>query len=147
MRILCLTVLLSLSYQLSAQQEDNSSAENLVCSHIFGIYKDDQPEKKVRAVLKSEKTFISKINPLRYAATGFMFVYQNVFSEQISSSCTYEVSCSEMTKKSIESVGLIKGSFIGFHQLTNCSKSILHDHERFEISDDDKIINHIPHND
>ena len=147
MRILfCFTVLL-FSSSLHAQTDTSATAENMVCTHLFGNYSDDAPKKKVRSALKSNGSIFSKINPLRFTATGLMFVYQNVFSEQISSSCVYEVSCSEMTKKSIEHHGLIKGTFIGLHQLTNCSKSILHDHESFEISDDEKVINSVSEND
>lgn len=147
MRILFGIIILLFSSSLQAQTDTKATAENMVCSHLFGNYSDDLKKKKVRSVLKSKDSFFSKINPLRYTATGLMFVYQNVFSEQISSSCVYEVSCSEMTKKSIEYHGLIKGTFIGLSQLTNCSKSILHDHESFEISDDEKVINSVSEND
>jgi putative component of membrane protein insertase Oxa1/YidC/SpoIIIJ protein YidD len=147
MRIFFGFIVLLFSSSLHAQTETTSTAENMVCSHLFGNYSDDDSQKKVRAVLKQKDTFFSKINPLRYTASGLMFVYQNVFSEQISSSCVYEVSCSEMTKKSIEYHGLIKGTFIGLHQLTNCSNNILHDHESFERSDDDKVINSVSKND
>ena len=146
MRVPSFLLFLLLSTVVVAQSDDGSSAETMICNHLFGEYQSEEP-KKVRAALKSDGSTLSKLNPLRYAATGLMFIYQNVFSEQISSSCTYQISCSEMTKKSIESVGLIKGSFIGLHQLTNCSHAVILDHESFEISHDHKIINHIPHDD
>ncbi len=129
-----------------AQNDGEKVAENLVCDHLFSQYAEETSQVR-KALRPANERLIQKINPLRYLATGLMFVYQNLFSEQISSNCTYQVSCSEMTKKSIERDGLIKGTLIGLHQLTNCSTSILHDHEEFEISDNDKIINPLPTND
>lgn len=136
-----------LSSSIYAQLENDGRAVNLISNHLFGEYTEHSDEQNVRAVLKSKDSFFSKINPLRYTASGLLFVYQNVFSEQISSNCVYHISCSEMTKKSIESQGLVKGTFIGLHQLTNCSTSIYHDHEAFEVDENQKIINALPEND
>ena len=127
-----------------SQGNEPGLAENAVCHHLFGEYASQDDFQSKRALLKSsDASLLSKINPLIYLASGLLFVYQNIFSEQISSVCTYEISCSEMTKRSIARYGLFKGTFVGLHQLTNCSPSILHDHEDHVISDDDKIINSI----
>ena len=127
-----------------SQDGELGLAENAVCHHLFGKHTNHDDLPKNRALLNSsESSARTKINPLTYLASGLLFVYQNLFSEQISAVCTYEISCSEMTKKSIEHHGLIKGTFIGLHQLTNCSSSILHDHENHVISDNDKIINSV----
>lgn len=143
-----ITVLVAILFSSLLHAQDNKGlAEDMISTHLFGEYSSVDSGKKVRAALKSKDSFWSKINPLRYTASGLMFVYQNVFSEQISSNCVYQISCSEMTKKSIESQGLIKGTFIGLHQLTNCALNIYHDHEEFEIAEDQKIINVLPEND
>lgn len=124
--------------QNNTQEEDKSS---LVLDHLFSSYREKETPKKRVALSISEDKKVARLNPLMYVASGMLFVYQNVFSEQISAVCTYEISCSEITKKSIEREGLFKGILIGFHQLTNCSPSLLHDHEEHSISDNDKIIN------
>ena len=101
-------------------------------------------EKPKRKLLNLEHAkWSTKLNPLTYLAVGLMYGYQNVLSEQISANCTYQISCSEMTKKSIEKYGLIKGTLFGLHQLTNCSRSILKDHCEHVISPDNKIINQV----
>jgi putative component of membrane protein insertase Oxa1/YidC/SpoIIIJ protein YidD len=96
-------------------------------------YKHKEPVKRKILNLKNAK-FITKINPLTYISVALIFVYQNVFSEQISATCTYEVSCSEFTKKSIEKHGLIKGGLIGFHQLSNCIPGIRYEYPDHLIS-------------
>lgn len=62
-------------------------------------------------------------NPIQVVFGGLMFLYQNVFSDQISAHCMYEISCSEYTKLNIEKNGLIRGSILGFHQLMHCTPS------------------------
>lgn len=101
-------------------------------------------EKPRRKLLDLQHAKVStKLNPLTYLAAGLMFTYQNVISEQISANCSYEISCSEYTKKSIEYHGLIKGTLIGLHQLTNCSPGAKYDHCEHAVSNENKILNHI----
>jgi len=55
--------------------------------------------------LVSPKNDITKINPLFYVGGTLLFLYQNVFSEQIQAQCAYQISCSEYTKLSIQKKG------------------------------------------
>lgn len=125
-------------FQTMAQQNESQSVA--VSSVVFSKYQ--LTEKKPRKLLNlKEAKWTTKINPVTYIAVGLMYTYQNVFSEQISANCTYEISCSEMTKKSIEKHGLIKGTFIGLHQLTNCFPGARYDHCDHAISSGNQIIN------
>lgn len=73
------------------------------------------------------KTPGSKRHPAKVVFGSLMFLYQNVFSEQISAQCMYEISCSEYTKLNIEKNGLILGSILGFHQLMHCTPGTVHE--------------------
>ena len=70
----------------------------------------------------------SYFNPLSYAGAGLLFIYQNVFSEQIQADCTYMVSCSQYTKLCIERHGILKGTLMGFNQLSECFPAARYEH-------------------
>lgn len=82
-----------------------------------------------------------RLNPLYFLASGAMFMYQRVFSEQISADCQYAISCSEYTKKSIELHGLFKGTLIGLHQLHHCTSLTSDEYLSHRINSHGKIIN------
>jgi putative component of membrane protein insertase Oxa1/YidC/SpoIIIJ protein YidD len=98
---------------------------------------------------QSQKTYLSTnnkkqvFNPLRYIAGGLLYTYQHVFSEQISANCKYHVSCSEATKRYIEKKGLIFGTLLGLHQLSNCTKNAHYDFSEYLIDEHEKINNTI----
>ena len=125
-----------------SQVESEAKISQKISATVLGKYQTKEKPKRKLLNLENAK-LTTKINPLTYLAAGLMYGYQNVLSEQISANCTYEISCSEMTKKSIEKHGLIKGALFGLHQLTNCSSSIIKDHCEHVISPDDKIINRV----
>lgn len=104
---------------------------------INSYYKVEEPLK--RKTLNVD----NKYNPLIYLASGLLFVYQNIFSEQISADCTYETSCSEYTKKSVAKHGFIKGSIRGIHQLSCCSETVKQDLPKHRINKKGKIINEV----
>ncbi len=128
---------------------------NFVCSAYSQISLNDKivrstfevyhtPKFKKRKILTiKDRSIWFKINPLTYVAAGSLYVYQTIFSEQISANCTYQISCSEYTKKCIEKYGLIKGSLIGLHQLSNCVAGNTDEHCEYKISKSKKIINEI----
>ncbi len=103
---------------------------------LFSQY--EMPIQKKRVMMQVGS---AKINPLTYVAAGLLFFYQNVLSEQISANCTYQMSCSEYTKKCIERYGIVKGTLIGLHQLSCCVPNISADHCEHKISENYKIIN------
>ena len=138
MRIIILFFMLNIIYLSYSQSELNGK----IITSTFHIY--HSPIIKKRKVLSLKgKSFLFKINPLTYLAAGSLYVYQNVFSEQISANCTYQISCSEYTKKCIEKYGLVKGSVIGLHQLSNCIAGNAEQHCEYKISKSKKIINEI----
>lgn len=84
-----------------------------------------------------------KLNPLFYAGGGLMFVYQNVFSEQLQSDCTYRISCSEYTKQCVQKFGFLKGMLIGLHQLSTCVPGAYLDYDKFFLTDEFKVDNSV----
>ncbi len=75
---------------------------------------------------------------------SLLFVYQNVFSAQISANCAYEISCSEYTKKCIEKHGIFVGSIQGFHQFMHCTPSAIDEVPAYmKSSFSTKIQNHV----
>ena len=89
----------------------------------------------------SQATFHQKINPLTYVGAGLLFFYQRVISEQISADCTYQMSCSEMTKRAIAKYGIIRGALIGVNQLSSCVPGNRHEHPPHIVNAKGKIIN------
>lgn len=64
---------------------------------------------------------ITKYNPLSLTFSSLLFVYQSVFSVQISSKCSYEISCSNFSKECLKRYGLLKGIALSADRLTRCS--------------------------
>ncbi len=81
------------------------------------------------------------LNPMVYLSSGLIYFYQRFVSEHFQSNCTYEITCSEYTKKCISRYGLIKGTLLGVHQLNNCFVTAKDDYCRISISNNFKIIN------
>ncbi len=122
--------------QDSIREERNLN--ELVLNSVFSEY--STPIKKKRVLLNLSN---DNVNYLTYMAAGMLFIYQNVISEQISANCTYEISCSEYTKKCIEKYGIIKGTLIGLHQLSCCVPKIEDDYCAHKLSKNGKILNTI----
>lgn len=117
MRHLLFILLISNGFDFNAQYRDLKSEliESFVASNL-----SDQQVKK-RRLMFGVQGAEQKKNFINSGFAGLMFIYQNVFSEQISASCMYQTSCSEYTKLQIEKNGLIIGSLKGFHQLMHCT--------------------------
>lgn len=134
-------LLLSASSLLPARtQIKNVSINEQILTTLFSDYQDIKDNKRAFIAIQSTK---AKFNPFIYLAGGLLFMYQNLFSAQISANCVYETSCSEFTKKSIQKYGIIKGTFIGMHQLSCCTPSIHKDYCEHSVSESGKIINRI----
>jgi putative component of membrane protein insertase Oxa1/YidC/SpoIIIJ protein YidD len=127
-------------FQLSAQQIPNSLNKEIVSS-VFNNKDDHSTIKKRKLLDLRNKKLIQQLNPFLYVGAGLLFIYQNIISEQIQASCMYQVSCSEYTKKSIEKNGFLKGTLLGFHQLSNCFQGVIYEHPPFMINEDGKINN------
>lgn len=140
MKFILFFCLLLISFDFKAQVKISPTLSNHILSKEFSEYRVMKSPKRKILNLKNS-SFTTKINPLTYLSVGLIFVYQNIFSEQIAAKCSYEISCSEFTKKAIEKHGLILGAFIGFHQLSNCIPKIAQEYPEYLISDDELINN------
>lgn len=117
-----------------------TTTNQLIINGLFSAY--ELPIIQKREILKlTDKKTALKINPFAYIASGLLFVYQTIFSEQISANCNYEISCSEYTKQCIGRYGLVKGTFLGLNQLSNCIPDVQEDHCEYVISPQYKITN------
>lgn len=92
------------------------------------------------AIFKKKSSWF---NPLAYLGAGFLFVYQNVFSEQIQADCAYEVSCSERTKFAVSRRGIFIGTLEGFNQLSECAPNAQYEHPPLYVNKDGKICHQV----
>lgn len=97
----------------------------------------EKPTIKEKKIVKPK----FKYNPIGYLGTGALFVYQNIISEQIQASCSYQISCSEFTKQCIHNYGFLKGTFIGLNQLLSCVPFAIEDTSPYFITPTNLIIN------
>jgi uncharacterized protein len=68
------------------------------------------------------KSFIAKYNPFTLTANSMLFLYQQLFSVQISASCLYHTSCSEFSKHLIKDYGIVKGIPLSADRLSRCNR-------------------------
>lgn len=71
--------------------------------------------------IKGKSVFV-QYNPLTVVANSLLFLYQQVFSVQISASCLYHTSCSEFSKELLKEYGVIKGVPLSADRLTRCNR-------------------------
>ncbi|MBA3681277.1 MAG: membrane protein insertion efficiency factor YidD [Bacteroidetes bacterium] len=128
--------LLLLSASASYSQTENSINEKMLS---VSFDHSEKPEKRKLLTFKKKSSYF---NPLNYLGAGALFVYQNIFSEQIQASCTYEISCSQYTKISIQKFGFFKGVLKGFNQLSECAPTAIYEHPPVYVNGDQQIINH-----
>lgn len=61
-------------------------------------------------------------NPLSIGyQTGIKF-YQKVISEQLATTCAFELTCSRFSSAAVHEFGFVKGYFLTFDRLTRCSQ-------------------------
>lgn len=136
MKHLLLFVFIFVSFIFKAQ---DSLLHKQLLNQTFSSYRYTAPSS--RKLVKTPTSFLGKVNPLHYVSAGLLYTYQNVISEQIQAECMYEVSCSQYTKHAIEKMGLVKGTFIGFHQFNSCVPDVIDDYPTYLISSQGKIDN------
>lgn len=111
MKKVLLILLVFSSFQASAQL--SSGDYSLISENAYYQAKDfyyyQGPDNSSDMMQTKSKGFLAKYNPISLAFRGSMWFYQNVISEQLSSPCPYEITCSNFAKKCIEQYGLIKG--------------------------------------
>jgi len=62
-------------------------------------------------------------NPFKFVGNSLLWVYQNIFSEQIMSDCGFEPSCSAFAKQALKERGFLLGIFLAADRLTRCNGS------------------------
>jgi uncharacterized protein len=72
-------------------------------------------------IYKDEPSLIKKINPVNLIFGTSLYVYQNVISKHISSSCLYTPSCSDFSKDAIREFGVLKGTFLSADRVNRCN--------------------------
>jgi putative component of membrane protein insertase Oxa1/YidC/SpoIIIJ protein YidD len=77
-------------------------------------------DKKVMEV--HQPSFIAKYNPVTLLLKGTMYTYQHVISPQLSRSCPYEITCSNFSKQSIKTYGIVKGVFLSADRILRCNR-------------------------
>lgn len=129
---------LMMCYTLTSfSQEETTIISNKIIAVTF-----DDATKPVKRKLLAFRNKLAYFNPFTYVGAGMLFVYQNVFSEQIQANCAYEISCSDYTKFSIQVSGFFIGTLKGFNQLSECAPTARYEHPASYINSDGKIINH-----
>lgn len=81
-------------------------------------------------------SYIKKYNPFSLTANSLLFLYQQLFSVQISASCLYHTSCSEFSKNLIHDYGIIKGTPLSADRLTRCNKIAATDIHPLKINEE-----------
>jgi putative component of membrane protein insertase Oxa1/YidC/SpoIIIJ protein YidD len=99
--------------------------------------------KQSKPGLLKPKNRAQKINPLFFTGSVFLFLYQNVISEQIQANCNFHISCSESARRGIYNYGLLRGMLVGINQLTSCLPGVHTEFPITFISHDSKIDNSV----
>jgi putative component of membrane protein insertase Oxa1/YidC/SpoIIIJ protein YidD len=75
-------------------------------------------------------------NPVKAVLYLPLYLYQKIFSEQISAQCEFERSCSNFSLAAIQEFGLVKGVCLTADRLTRCNGQSQADSQSY-------LINHV----
>jgi putative component of membrane protein insertase Oxa1/YidC/SpoIIIJ protein YidD len=79
-------------------------------------------------------------NPLSIGyQTGIKF-YQKVISEQLATSCAFELTCSRFSSAMVKEHGFLKGYFLTFDRLSRCSRIATVETYPIRLNQQNKII-------
>lgn len=134
-RFFIFILLLFCSVTQNAQTSSNDLNQKIISA---SIHYEPQAAKRKLTVFKNRA---ARFNPFNYLGAAVLFVYQNVFSEQIQADCAYQTSCSEYTKLALAQYGIIRGTLEGFNQLSECAPGARYEHCPLFVNGDGKIIN------
>jgi putative component of membrane protein insertase Oxa1/YidC/SpoIIIJ protein YidD len=96
--------------------------------------------------VQSKRSFIAKSDRnsvINTVAGGMIYFYQNIISEQIQASCSYEITCSQYLKLCIEKYGFVIGTFAGINQFGKCAGNNHKNHSSYKLNEKNIIINKI----
>ena len=103
------------------------------------FHKKEYNRRHVRFLLFGKNPVV-RFNPVSLAFGGLMYFYQKIVSPQISAGCSYEISCSNFSKKCIVEFGLIKGIALSSDRLMRCNGIAAYDIHQLNISPQGKVI-------
>lgn len=86
------------------------------------FYDASYDKREVKFLLSSKKNPIIRYNPVSLTFGLFMYFYQKVLSAQVSSGCSFQVSCSNFSMVAIKKFGLIKGIALSADRLMRCNQ-------------------------
>jgi putative component of membrane protein insertase Oxa1/YidC/SpoIIIJ protein YidD len=109
----------------------------MILEHNFKPFRDGVQSKK-SFIAKNEKSSV-----LNKIAGGMIYFYQNIISEQIQASCSYEISCSQYLKLCIQKYGFVVGTFAGINQFGKCTGNNHKNHSSYKLNENNIIINKI----
>jgi len=90
-------------------------------------------ERTVHFGFNPDANWFVKYNPLSIVASCLMYFYQKTVSTQLSATCGYSPTCSEMSKLLIQRYGLFKGVFCTADRLTRCNKIVFTEFAQDEL--------------
>jgi putative component of membrane protein insertase Oxa1/YidC/SpoIIIJ protein YidD len=114
--------------------------KNFVHKEIF-----TPPSLGIREKRKVVKRTSNRLNPSHIFSSSLLYFYQNIISEQLQTSCSYQISCSQHMKLGISHHGWFKGVLLGLNQYTNCVPRNYEYHTEQQVNQDMKIINAFSH--
>jgi putative component of membrane protein insertase Oxa1/YidC/SpoIIIJ protein YidD len=92
--------------------------------------------------VRFEKTY----DPFKLILFSGLYVYQKVFSEQISAGCEFDISCSNFALQSIKKLGFFSGLMLAADRLTRCNgqaqletEGYLIDHQTGKVIDEPEM--------
>jgi uncharacterized protein len=117
-RGMIIIAVLLLNISIKAQQPDFKSDIETINKKLS----EKSPDPYKRPYLyKDEPSVIKKINPVNIIFGTSLFVYQNIFSKHVASSCLYTPSCSEFSKDVLRQFGVLKGTFLSVDRVNRCN--------------------------
>lgn len=127
----------SLSTNALCQQENDLA---LLATHI---QKSELPDHSYEKHEKKKLKVLNAINPVYWVYKGGLAFYQSHISEQISSSCIYETSCSRFSKKLFDRYGPFKGLFLSSDRVSRCNRLTYSQVNPLMLNKEGKIIEHV----
>jgi len=79
-------------------------------------------------------------NPLSLSYQLGIKFYQKVISEQLATSCAFEITCSRFSSSMVRDYGFVKGYFLSFDRLSRCSRISTMETLPIRLSQHGKII-------
>jgi putative component of membrane protein insertase Oxa1/YidC/SpoIIIJ protein YidD len=131
--ILSICVLLC-AYTMMAQNQDDMATIKLHISNTEAG--GNSPGKRI---VKIQKTY----NPGKLLLYVPLYFYQQLLSEQLTSGCSFEPSCSAFSILSIKQLGILEGLLLTADRLTRCNGTAdvetapyLFDHAKIKVIDE-----------